>query len=294
MKLRYSTVNRIFSYYMTLGLLLLSASLFAQSEVEGLSEQQSEEQSEEQVDQPFISQGGVIEVDDFSIAAPQGWEVIQGYPGLSLLMQIPRPENQYQRTIQVMKFHEPVVIDETTAAEYEETIKAQFSKLMLDDNAQYQITQRKIFKLADGSDAILYYSSFKLEEKDMMHAHILASSANEHYLITYTDLAEHFVGEQTEQYLNVAWTSMTSLKLPSSPPSRYGVLIQLTLILSLVTLLLVSWSKMRKKREQNNFDSDEAIDTMETNAATEDDFRAENLSVEDFDVEFKNSNLSSI
>ena len=120
----------------------------------------------------FVSEGERLQLADrkFSIIPPIGWEVEPNYPGLSLLLQVPKKKKQYQRTIQVMKFKEPIYIDETTALEFKEKIVTQYSKLLLGESKDYKIRgEHQVLELSDKSPAILYYGSFKLGGKDMMH-----------------------------------------------------------------------------------------------------------------------------
>lgn len=171
----------------------------------------------------FIADGSRVTVrdGDFSLKPPKGWEVFTKLDSLTLLMQIPKQQGmRYQRTIQVASFSEPRFIDEMTAKEYEAVIVQKFSAVSsaIED---YRVRNHMNIDLVDGRSALLFYTEFKLEGVDLMQAHILVSSAERHYLMTYTDIAEHFEGDEANQFLTEAWESMTSVELSTDTPRRF-------------------------------------------------------------------------
>lgn len=150
---------------------------------------------------------------DISLVPPSGWEVFTNHPSLTLLMQVPHdPSLKYQRTIQVAAFSGKKYIDEVTAREYEQIIVRKFSQLT-SSIEDYKVREHQMVDMADGRDGILIYTEFMLEGVPMMQAHILVTSEKRHYLMTYTDLADHFEKDEYSQYLNEAWTAMISVEL---------------------------------------------------------------------------------
>jgi hypothetical protein len=163
----------------------------------------------------LISNGERIELKegDISIVPPLGWEVFTNHPSLTLLMQVPHDASlKYQRTIQVAAFGGKKYIDEVTAREYEQVIVRKFSQLTASIE-DYKVREHQMVDMADGRDGILVYTEFMLDGVPMMQAHILVSSEKRHYLMTFTDLADHFEKEEYSQYLNEAWTSLISVEL---------------------------------------------------------------------------------
>lgn len=158
---------------------------------------------------------------DFSLVPPKGWEVFTHLPTLTLLMQVPHePGMRYQRTIQVAGFSGPRYIDEVTAKEYEEVIVRKFSQTTASIE-NYKIRNHTDVEMTDGRPGLLFYTEFALEGVPMMQAHILVSSSERHYLLTYTDVAEHFEKEGANQFLNEAWEAMISVQLGGRTPSRF-------------------------------------------------------------------------
>lgn len=163
----------------------------------------------------FISTGERLELKDgdFSIVPPVKWEVFKNHPSLTLLMQVAHNQTlKYQRTIQVASFSGNKYIDEVTAREFEGIIVNKFSHLT-SSIEEYKVREHRVVDMEDGRDGILFYTEFQLEGISMMQAHILLSSSSRHYLMTFTDLADHFEKEEYSQYLNEAWASMISVEL---------------------------------------------------------------------------------
>lgn len=213
----------------------------------------------------FISTGKKLELKegDFSIIPPDGWEVFKSHPSLTLLMQVPHNETlKYQRTIQVASFGGNKFIDEVTAREFESIIVSKFSQLTksIED---YKIREHRVVDMEDGREGILFYTEFQLEGVSMMQAHILLSSSTRHYLMTYTDLADHFEKEEYSQYLNEAWSSMISVELAGGVGStflkkiglgefkRFQSLIFLGLGMFVMLLVLLGFKSIRKAYSGN-------------------------------------------
>lgn len=205
----------------------------------------------------FVAEGSRVTVKegDFSLAPPRGWEVYAHNPSLTLLMQVPhQPGMKYQRTIQVASFSGPRYIDEVTAKEYEEVIVRKFSAATASVEG-YRIRNHMSIEMADGRDGLLFYTEFMLDGVNLMQAHILVSSKDRHYLMTYTDVAEHFESDSANRFLTEAWDAMISVQLGSRTPSRFqaaiflGIGIGGLLIASLVFLGLRRWRSGRQYRD---------------------------------------------
>src|SRR5690606_25029214 len=116
----------------------------------------------------------------------------------SLLMQAPYVKGmKYQRTIQVAAFNGPKYIDETTAREFEELIVNKFSRASASVE-EYRIRNHLNVEMADARPGLLFYSEFILEGVPLMQMHVLVSAEDRHFLMTYTDLAQHFEDDSPE------------------------------------------------------------------------------------------------
>ena len=210
----------------------------------------------------------VNEKKGFSIVPPFGWEVHTDYPNLSLLMQVPFSAGlAYQRTIQIMAFKKPQYIDDITRRDFEKTIVQRYSKVS-QSIKNFRVRNHMITKMEDGREGILYYTEFDLEHKRMMQAHILVSSSSRSYLLTYTDVIEHFEGDKASEFLTKAWESMTSIKLGSDAPVRFQKTFLLGLIAICVLILLILFYLIRHAKAGKSY-----TDHTQSEHLTEDDLK---------------------
>ena len=190
---------------------------------------------------------------DFSIVPPKGWEINAQRPDLTLLAQPPMQNGvKYQRTLQVASFAGPRYIDAVTAKEFEEKIPrmfAQSSQLVSD----YRVRNQVPVDLSDGRKGLLFYTEFTIDQVNLMQAHILISSLSRHYLLTFTDLAEHFEGDGANQYLTEAWDSMVSTKLGSVTPQRFVGMVYGGISLAVILVLGVFLIALRRRRAGREF-----------------------------------------
>lgn len=178
----------------------------------------------------------IVKDGDFSMVPPKTWEVFSEMPGLTLLLQVPHSSGQrYQRTIQVASFSGSRFIDDVTAREFEETIVRKFASASASIE-DYRVRNHMEVEMADGRTALLFYSEFNFDTVPLMQMHILLSSRERHYLVSYTDLAEHFEKEDNE-FLAEAWAAMTSTQLGSRTPLRHEMLIIMGLVAVLIALV---------------------------------------------------------
>ncbi|MBF0441575.1 MAG: hypothetical protein HQK54_06695 [Oligoflexales bacterium] len=182
-----------------------------------------------------------------SIIPPAGWEVHYNEGGQTLLFQVPYSENQYQRTIKVLYAREPLTIDSYTMDKFAEIILDKGSKRS-SGIIGYQLLNKEIITMANGSKGLLYYTSFALGSTPMMELHIVVSSADGHFLMTYTDVDANFKSEDGKKFLDVAYESMTSIELSTPPPSRFQFLVRLGVILVVIVVFLIAGSIIRGSR----------------------------------------------
>ncbi len=256
-------INKVRSFLLLVGaLVLLSGGALAESSVPPAASSPGNSYS-------FISNGERISIKggDFKIVPPNGWEVFENHPSLTLLLQVPfEPSLKYQRTIQVASFGGKKYIDDVTAKEFEKIIVSKFSQLS-ESIEGYAMRDHRFVDMADGREGILYYTDFTIEGISMMQAHILLSSEVRHYLLTFTDLRDHFENEEYSQFLNDAWTSMISTELAGGMSSsvlsalglakykRFQTLIFIGLAAVGMAIFLIVSNLVRKKFARNRFGS---------------------------------------
>ena len=202
-----------------------------------------------------ISDGSRINVKGkgFSIIPPAGWEIHTEFPNMSLLLQVPFKKGLvYQRTIQVMIIKGSSYIDDITRKKYEEILVRKFSRVT-ESIKNYRIRNHLLTKMSDGREGILYYAEFTLEERKMMQAHILVSSSKHSYLLTYTDLIEHFEGDESSKYLTKAWESMTSILLVGDAPVRFQKMFLFGLLIIAILILLILFYLIRHAKAGKSY-----------------------------------------
>lgn len=202
-----------------------------------------------------ISDGSRVDLKEkgISIIPPMGWEVHLNFPNSTLLMQAPFETGMsYQRTFQVLRFKGGLPIDDITGREFSKVIEQKFATA---DGAivDFRTRNHMVTKVEDGTPAVLYYSEFSLGSAAIMQAHLLLSSATHHYLLTYTDLAEHFEGEQATKYLSTAWESMVSVQLESSAPMRMRLPVLMGVGFGFVVLIILLIFGVRRYQAGNEY-----------------------------------------
>lgn len=185
----------------------------------------------------------------FSIRIPKGWEFFDNQDSLSLLLQAPfLPGDEYQRSIQVNVFTGGRYIDEITKNEFEEVIIRKIGDLS-STISNLRVERSLITVVADGRPAVLYYISFNLDGQRMMQAHLLLSSSDFHYLVSYTDLEKFYRDQVSLSRLQQAWSSITSIQLDSETPRRFGLLVVFSIFLVMMSVLMSCYYILRKSRE---------------------------------------------
>ncbi len=167
-----------------------------------------------------ISRGERIEIEGkgFSIVPPVGWIVQKNLPRLSLALGAVVTGVTYARNITVMRSKGPVFINEETANNFEARISKNFPQSSTEID-KFSIRNHTTIPMEDGREAILIYTEFLGAGKSMMQAHIVLSSETDHYLVTFTDIAEHFENpSDAGGVLAEAWGSMTSIHLNTPNP----------------------------------------------------------------------------
>lgn len=207
----------------------------------------------------FVAEAGkrvTVREGDFSMQPPVGWEVYVNLPSLSLLMQVPHTKGEkYQRTIQVASFSGSRFIDEVTAKEYEDVIVRKFSvaSASIED---YRIRNHMTIEMADGRQGLLFYTEFKIDDVPLMQAHILVSSETRHYLMTFSDVAEHFESDAASRFLTEAWDAMISVELSTKTPARFESAAYIGIaagVAGLIGLLVFGFRQWRSGREYRDF-----------------------------------------
>ncbi len=164
---------------------------------------------------------------------------------------------KYQRTIQVASFSGVKFIDEISIKEFEELIVRKFSQTSASVE-DYRIRNSMAISMDDGREGLLFYSEFQIDGVPLMQAHIMVTTAERHYMMTFTDLAEHFEGEQAASYLNVAWATMTSVQLSGPTPARYQTMRNAGAALGGVAALVLCLMGINRYRAKSRYKQYEA------------------------------------
>jgi hypothetical protein len=227
------------------------------------------EVKEEIKEEPRISTGERIEIPDvgFTIIPPNGWMVHKNSHGSSLLFEAPKQPNQiYQPTIQVMVFSKHRYIDEVTMKEYGDLIVEKFGK-MSNRVSGYRLRDAAIQRLETGDPSILYYTEFQYDDVAIMQMHILISSATNHFVMTYTDIAKIFEDESSPG-LAIAYTSMHSAQLATRPPWRWR---GFAIAGGVALMLIVGWFSMRFMRARRLARLGQRIEDEDSKEITQDE-----------------------
>lgn len=178
---------------------------------------------------PYIPEGAelsqgerlVIDGKGFSIKPPSGWIIDRSNPRISLSMMAPVSQGQYPSNINVARFSGPRIISQESAEKFADKIVKEFPATSVTIE-NYALRNSQPIQLADGRQALLFYTDFMSSGRRMMQAHVLTSSQTNHYIVTYTDVAENFEpgpdGVQPQMF-NSAWESLASMELDSPNPS---------------------------------------------------------------------------
>lgn len=179
-----------------------------------------------------------IEGKGFSIAPPVGWKIRRDLPRTSLFLQANAlSATEYPRNIAVLKFQGPTLINQTSADKFAQFLVKNFPSAS-PEIADYQLRNHQAIQMADGREGILFYTDFSVRGQAMMQAHILLSSETAHYLVTFTDIADHFENPQgSGEYLATAWAAMTSIELDSPNPQPMESMQSTAIVIGFIVLL---------------------------------------------------------
>ncbi len=223
---------------------------------------------------------GRIALDDkgFSVVPPSEWTVRRDLPRTSLFLQaVTKSESEYPRNIAVVKFTGPKIMNEVTAEEFSSYLVRNFPSSS-PDIVDYQLRNHQPVQMADGREGILFYTDFKDHGRAMMQAHILVSSQTHHYLVTFTDLAEHFENPSgSSEFLAEAWESMISIELNSPNPKPLKDVQNTVLYVGIFAVFAIGFVYWRNRvaaklyRNYGEMDPGEALELDPKTNALEDD-----------------------
>jgi hypothetical protein len=188
---------------------------------------------------------------ELTITLPKGWKIYPNIEGQTLLAQAADADSfKFQRAIQILTFGGPKFLDEVTAGEFKEVIARKFSGAS-SSIRNYQMNNHLRIELADGRPAILYYAEFEIDNRKYMQAHLLISNLQRHFIISYTDGAEHFANDAHTQNLNQAWQAMISTTLVGTTPQRYRAFYQIGFFIGILLIAAVVFGVYRKVASRN-------------------------------------------
>lgn len=187
---------------------------------------------------PKVTDGKVqLEESGFSMKGPDGWNIRHDVPGVSLVLEAPLTEkDKYRRTIQVRIANGARYLDSLGIEEFQQEI----SKKLGEDSAlqEFSVRNAEVVKMDDGRETLLVYTGFKLNNTELMQAHILIPSDGKHAVITFTDVAGNFTSNAADTPLGIAWAAMTTAQLPGENPQRFAGPIQIAALAGVLTVLM--------------------------------------------------------
>jgi hypothetical protein len=193
----------------------------------------------------------------FSMVPPSGWKLTNPGQGTSLLMQ---PEfvsgMKYQRTLQVATFQGEKRISTDDAEAFGEYLVSKFGSSTGNING-YRIRNFMPVNLKDGNQAMLYYAEFSIDGVALMQSHLLVSSRTRHYLVSFTDVSEHFEAEgEQAKFLATAWESMISFQVDERPSMQLTPTMKAAAatITGLAIFGIVGFFRWRKQRNRRIYD----------------------------------------
>jgi hypothetical protein len=202
-----------------------------------------------------ISDGSRITVKErgFSIVPPKGWEIITNSGKSSLILQpVFEKSMKYQRTLQVSVFSGAIDTTEMDSEKFGETIVAKYAEAMTGIE-NYRVRNFVPVNLKDGNSAVLYYTEFTLDGKNLMHGHLVVSSKTKNYLVTFTDLAENFEADDPQKgNLSAAWDTMVSFQVDEYSTFRLDPSAKAGIAAGVVVMLIgVFWARKAKRDRQS-------------------------------------------
>ncbi len=211
-----------------------------------------------------------IENRGFTIYPPVGWSIKKNFNGASLFFQAPLDNNdKYRRNIRIMTFKGAKYIDEVSLEEFSKEIEEKSSKM---SNAvqNYRIRDLSLVELGKNVPAGLFYADFKLNGLPMMQMRLLISTADFHFLMTFTDVQENFE-DTSNGYLDQAYQTFQTVELDSHPPGRNDFLVRIGVAGVTLIILITGFSFYRKYRvkklgagiDEFDDDDDENLDDIE-------------------------------
>ncbi len=210
----------------------------------------------------------------FSIMPPADWTIRSDIPGQTLVLESPvTKKNHYRSTIQVRVAQGPRYMDSVGISDFKDEMT---TKLGQEGGSMqdFSIRNAESVKTDDGREGLLVYSGFTMNTVEMLQAHLLLSSAQQHVVVTYTDLAKNFDSNAGDAPLGIAWGAMTTAKMPGENPERFagpiqiaalaGVLIVVIGVLLTVRNALAKQAYARAASETpENFDTGETTDSSQ-------------------------------
>ena len=217
--------------------------------------------------QSFVSDGQPIKIESLgiSITPPQGWQVDENTGSLSLIMSEPRDPKpsydkpKYQRNITVAAIHEASPIDEKRATQLADELTKRFGADS--EVSNFQVLEHKFFNYRGVNDGLLVYTSMNIGEYPMMQMHVLVSGKDTQFLLTYTDLADHFTNSKDGSF-EKAWNSMVSIEVNGPTPSRQAEYLKYEIAGGIILLLGLAGFLFRYRARRQDFsgEADQLID----------------------------------
>jgi hypothetical protein len=185
-------------------------------------------------DEAFFSNGPLFLAEaGLTLTPPKGWEVVKGRSDLTLFMQKRHAAKEekvigeetvkvsYDPNMTVAVNSYALPMDGTFAGEFKKLLENRFGKIATISNFMI-LEEPKMIDMQDGKKSLIIYSSYEMGGVKIGQMHMAVSGNGRTYLITYSDLAEHFLDETQDQSYAEAWGTMASVTLSSTIVAGYA------------------------------------------------------------------------
>ena len=219
----------------------------------------------------------------FSIAAPTGWEVNTSVANLPLLMQIPKKAGVYQRTIQVTHGPQSYSVTGTDAEDAIAEIASRRAKSspLIDG---YLLRNQQTVVLPDGQQAVLFYAEFKIGVIPMMEMHLMVGNKTGHFLVTFTDIAEHFNMDTHHDLMEEAYNCLVSIHVAEPPEPRYMTFTAIGVAAAGVVVVFALITLLRRRGSRTLLDFDRPLVSDLPQGASDEDFSTSGIApIEEMD-----------
>ena len=180
-----------------------------------------------------------------SVIPPEGWDVLSQKRDNTLIFAAPVSHNaQYRANLQILRRRGSLFIDRKGAEDFRPELE-----LMGKSNLQYQrfeVREAQLITLRNLTQGFLFYTSLTVSGIDIMQAHLIISSADEHFLLSFSDAKKNFTDVTQNPNFQRAWQAMISAELKTTSPGRFDDLLLWSMVITAFGVLWFLTKLLRK------------------------------------------------